>query len=127
MTNRNRCSCRCASAISSLRLFVRETLFRAAACHRAASLSQPTEDVEGFRAFLATLVGPAQEMNSANLLKPPFGPETLLTENDRALRESKDPQSNPRWQRPRGVGRLSVQRRRTEDFESENANRAGLR
>ena len=106
---------------------MREKLFRAAACHRAASLSQPTEDVEGFRAFLATLVGPAQEMNSANPLKTPFGPETLLTENDRALRESKDPQSNPRWQRPRALYPLAVGKRRTEDFEWKNANRAGLR
>src|SRR5262249_32676279 len=89
---------------------------------RAISARLLPEDAEGPRVFYAMRVGPAREMNSANLLKKPFAPEILVTENARASPVPKDQQPDRRSRHLRVAHPVLVEKFRREDFESESPN-----
>src|SRR5436305_14123450 len=84
-TNKNRYNCLCGPAVSSPRLFAHETFFPAAARHRAVLVYPLRAGPEESRAPFATPDDRAQETNSTNPQRIPFGPEIPKNENDRVL------------------------------------------
>src|SRR5258707_6372130 len=126
-TNRNRYNCLCGPAVSSPRPFAHETFLPAAACHPAVWVYPPRAGAEESRASFATPDDQAQEMNSANPQRIPFGSEIPAIENDRALPTRRDQESNPQSQRPHAVCLVAVGKRRREDSPKESGNRVKLR
>src|SRR6476646_4664784 len=124
--NRNRCNCRCAPEVSSPHPFAHEK-FSAAARHHAVLVFPPKAGAEESRASFATPDDRAQEMNSANPQRKPFGSEIPATENDRVLPTRRDQESNPQSQRPHAVCLVAVGKRRMEDSPTESANPVQLR
>src|SRR6266581_7628812 len=118
-TNRNRCNCRCAPEVSSPHPFAHETFFPATARHRAVLVYPPRAGAEESRASFAKPDDRAQEMNSANPQRIPFGSEIPTTENDRVLPTRRDQESNPQSQRPHAVSLVAVGKYRTEDSPTE--------
>src|SRR4030095_13749676 len=121
-TNKNRCNCRYAPAVSSRHLFAREKLDCAILRHHAKLASRLREDVERFRALCATPDVPARETRSGNPAKTHVDHETRVSENDRALPGQKDRGLNHRSRLPREVWLVSVEKRRTGAAGWENAN-----
>src|SRR2546429_3993083 len=126
-TNRNRYNCLCGPAVSSPRPFVHETFFPAAACHPAVLVYPPRAGAEESRASFATPGDQAQEKNSANPQRIPFGSEIPATENDRILPTRRDQESSPQSQRPHAVCLVAVGKRRREDSPTGNGNPVKLR
>src|SRR6476469_6827423 len=125
--NRNPYSCQYAPAISSPHAFAHEKPFHAAGHHRATLAYPPRADVGEYPESSATRIAPAQEINSANPQRIPFGSEIPASENDRVLPVQRDQESNLQSQHQHAGCLVVVGKRRREDSPTENVNPVKLR